>query len=461
VVFSEKLSVWRGNGQFLEAEAPLFNTLEMRRIIDVFNKKTEEINAYIDELSALNTELEVRQSLYRDLVENVDEIIYSLDAEGKITSINRAFEQLLERDRNRMMGRSMMVLAAKDGQEEMIRQKFKYVKERHEKVTFNYRATDVNMNIRYFKITWIPQLDEFGGLKQVLGTQTEITELINTQASLRRIFENEKRKLESIVDAKNEALSNVLSELIEKEKLASLGHLVSGVSHEINTPLGVSVLANSYLEKESKETRRLLASGELTLVGLNAHLDKIDETTAILNANLNRAVALVKSFKEIAVRQNIEELETFNVRQYIDMVMLSLKHEYKNRAISFNVDCPEDLTLSTYPGALSQILTNLIMNALNHAYDPGGWGTIKISVSKTEDVAQIVFEDDGKGMPAEVVERIYEPFFTTNRGSGGSGLGLNIVYNIVTGQLEGRIKCTSVPSKGTRFEIEFSTAEKQ
>lgn len=459
VIFSEKLSEWEGGRLLFEYQAPLFNTLELRRIIDVFNKKTDDVNAYIEALNALNAELEVRESLYRDLVENVDEIIYSLDTKGNLTSLNRAFEDLLERDRSYMIGKNMLVLAAKDGQEQLIRQKLKSVKEYLEKVTFNYKATDVHMATRYFKVTWIPRLDEKGGLKQILGTQTEITELIKTQASLSRIFKNEKRKLESIVDEKNEALSNVIGELIEKEKLASLGHLVSGVSHEINTPLGVSVLANSFLERESNDMRQLIASGELTLERLNGHLNIIDETAVILNTNLSRATTLVKSFKEIAVRQNIEERETFNVREYIDMVMLSLKHEYKHRPINFDIKCAPDLTLWTYPGAISQILTNLIMNALNHAYDEGTRGTIKIGVKNKETLTRICFEDDGKGMSQETLDRIYEPFFTTNRGKGGSGLGLNVVYNIVTAQLEGRIKCTSVIGKGTRFDIEFDATE--
>lgn len=460
--FTERLESWRGGEiTFLESDAKqksVINTVELKRISEVFNQKSEEINAYIEELGALNAEVETREALYRDLVENVDEIIYSLDANGKITSINSAFERLLERDRTFMIGKSMTYLAAKDNQEEMIRQKFKYINEFHEKVTFNYRATDIRGNVRYFKITWIPQLDEYGQLKQIIGTQTEITELINAQASLRRLHEAEKRKLESIVDEKSEALTNVLDELIEKEKLASLGHLVSGVSHEINTPLGVSVLANSYLEKESKETHRKLESGALTLEELTAHLAKVDETTAILNTNLSRAVALVMSFKEIAVRQNIEAKETFNMRETIDMVMLSLKHEYKNRPIVFNIDCPPDLMLNTYPGAISQILTNLVMNALNHAYEMQDKGTISIRLRTADSTATLVFEDDGKGMSQEIVDRIFEPFFTTNRGKGGSGLGMNIVYNIVTGQLDGRIKCETSPGKGTKYEIEFAAA---
>lgn len=457
--FAERLEGWQGG--VLESDVKqksVFNTVELKRISEVFNEKSEEINAYIEELGALNAEVEAREALYRDLVENVDEIIYSLDEKGGITSLNRAFELLLERDRAHVVGMNMIYLAAKDNQEEMVRQKFKYINEFHEKVIFNYRATDVRGNVRYFKITWIPQLDEYGQLKQIIGTQTEITELINAQASLRRLHEAEKRKLESIVDEKSVALTNVLDELIEKEKLASLGHLVSGVSHEINTPLGVSVLANSYLEKESKETHRKLESGALTYDDLTAHLAKVDETTAILNTNLSRAVALVKSFKEIAVRQNIEAKETFNMREAIDMVMLSLKHEYKNRPIVFHIDCPPDLMLNTYPGAISQILTNLVMNALNHAYDKQDKGTISISLRTADSTATLVFEDDGKGMAQEIADRIFEPFFTTNRGKGGSGLGMNIVYNIVTGQLDGRIKCETSPGKGTKYEIEFAAA---
>ena len=242
---------------------------------------------------------------------------------------------------------------------------------------------------------------------------------------------------------------------MEKEKLASLGGLVSGVAHEINTPLGVAVSAASLMEVNNEKYKQLLKEGNLTKTGLISYMESVEETTAILSSNLLRAAELVKSFKAIAVNQASEERTKFNFKEYIGAILLSLKHEYKNRDIKFEVNCPTDLVVDNYSGAFSQIFTNLIMNSLIHGFKDNKSGLISIKVETINDILKIEYSDNGNGMSEEVRRHIFEPFFTTNRGKGGSGLGLNIVYNLVSGKMNGKIGCNSELGVGTKFIMEF------
>jgi len=454
--FSDNLAAWNSGDLILHENAELLKTKELRTIAEVFNEKSSEINAYIEELQDLNRALENREAQYRDLVENVDDLMYTFDVEGKILTINSAMEKVLNRDRSRIIGKHILDLVRNNQQENFVADRFNFLKETLQRVEFQYTAKDVNHKTRHYKIIWIPRLDEFGQLEQVIGAQNDITQLISAQESLKRIYETEKKLLENAISEKDETITNIVDALIEKEKLASLAQLVSGVAHEINTPLGVSVLANSYLVKTNCEMKDVLASGELTLEGLHTFIDSVTETGLILSTNLERASELVKSFKEVAVSQNIDEREWFKVKDHVEMVLLSMKHEYKNRPIQFELDIDEGLQIQSYPGAHAQIITNLVMNSLRHGYTDEMKGTIKIVVKQVEQIVRIVYEDDGLGMSDNVVSRIFEPFFTTNRGKGGSGLGLNIVYNTVTGLLGGRITCDSTLGKGTRFEITFT-----
>ena len=454
--FSDNLAAWNSGDLILHESTDMLKTKELRTIAEVFNEKSAEINAYIEELQDLNRALENREAQYRDLVENVDDLMYTFDMDGRILTLNSAMEKVLNRERSRVIGKHILDLVRNNQQENFVTDRFNFLKETLQRVEFQYTAKDVNHKTRHYKIIWIPRLDEFGHLEQVIGAQNDITELINAQESLKRIYETEKKLLENAISEKDETITNIVDALIEKEKLASLAQLVSGVAHEINTPLGVSVLANSYLVKTNREIKEVLATGELTLEGLHAFIDSVTETGLILSTNLERASELVKSFKEVAVSQNIDEREWFKVKDHVETVLLSMKHEYKNRPIQFEVDIDEGLEIQSYPGAHAQIITNLVMNSLRHGYTDEMKGTIKIAVKKVEHTVRMVYEDDGLGMSDNVVSRIFEPFFTTNRGKGGSGLGLNIVYNTVTGLLGGRITCDSTLGKGTRFEITFT-----
>ena len=243
--------------------------------------------------------------------------------------------------------------------------------------------------------------------------------------------------------------------------MASLGSLVSGIAHEINTPLGIGVTTASYLEQINNENRLKLTTGKMSRDGLLQFMENLDESITILNTNLYRAAELIKSFKQIAVNQSSELQVKFNLSEYIQAVLISLKHAYKNKNYIFDVDCPKSLLLYSYPGTFSQILTNLIMNSITHGFKGRAAGIVRIQAEATVHSVRLTYSDNGQGIPAANLSRIYDPFFTTNREHGGSGLGLNIVYNLVTTQLGGTIHCTSYPDQGTTFVIEWPLARKE
>lgn len=252
-----------------------------------------------------------------------------------------------------------------------------------------------------------------------------------------------------------ETLQQTQEQLIESEKMVSLGRLVAGVAHEINTPIGVSITASTFIQEKSLELMGLFQSGKLKRGDLEKFLESCIETHRILHLNLSKASNLVNSFKQIAVDQSVEEKRWFKLKEYINEVLLSLNPKLKKTKITVVVECPEELEIYSYPGGMSQIVTNFIINSLIHAYDDGDKGTISIKIAKDGEEISFIYSDDGKGVEKSYINKIFDPFFTTKRGAGGTGLGLNIVYNIVTHEYGGSIKCESSIGNGTTFIIKI------
>ncbi len=251
-------------------------------------------------------------------------------------------------------------------------------------------------------------------------------------------------------------LKETQSSLIQAEKMAALGGLVAGVAHEINTPLGIGVTASSHIADSIITLRETYESGAITQEDLENFLNTSDEAFKILSNNLTRAAELVQSFKQVAVDQNAEEIRFFNICEYINSVVLSLKPQLKKAQHTINIACDETLEIETLPGAFGQILTNLISNSIIHAYDPGQKGEITIRLERQgNNYIHLRYHDDGKGIADDLIGKVFDPFVTTKRGQGGTGLGLNIVYEIIRQKLGGTISCTSPPGEGTLFEIAF------
>ncbi len=249
------------------------------------------------------------------------------------------------------------------------------------------------------------------------------------------------------------ALQKAQKKLVESEKMASLGNLVAGVAHEINTPLGISVTSASFLEDITNDFSELFVLGQVSKEDFKKYIDDAIQSTKGIMLNLKRAAKLIQSFKNVAVDQTSEERRRFDLKNYIDEVLLSLQNKLKKTSHKITVDCPEGLEINSYPGAYSQIIANFIMNSLIHAFKEDEEGQINISVHVKDKYLHLVYKDNGRGLTKDVKSQIYEPFFTTRRGLGGSGLGMHIVYNLVTQSLRGSIECESVPGRGVKFDI--------
>ena len=250
-------------------------------------------------------------------------------------------------------------------------------------------------------------------------------------------------------------LKDTQTQLVQSEKLSSLGAMVAGVAHEINTPVGVGVTAASTLHVFAEKFNQRYQSGELRRSELDRFVEMVMESTQMILRNLQRAADLVQSFKQVAVDQSSGERRQFALKPYIEDVLLSLAPKLKKTAHRIEVDCPDSLYVDSYPGALAQVLINLITNSLIHGFEGRDDGRIHIAVGEAGGLVTLRYSDDGLGIPKQDQSRIFDPFFTTKRGAGGSGLGLHIVYNLVAQILGGTIAVSSEPGRGAEFVIRF------
>ncbi len=273
--------------------------------------------------------------------------------------------------------------------------------------------------------------------------------------------QDELGELAGNIDLMAQALRAHQQRLDEDEKMVALGGLVAGVAHEINTPLGIGVTTASYMQKINQESRDALMAGRFTKQDLVAYMDGMSESLDMLQFNLERGSRIIQSFKRIAVDQSADTLERFRVRPYIEGILLSLAHETKRYRHEVEIRCDEALQIRSHPGALAQILTNFIMNSLIHAFKEQEQGHILIEARKDADRFVLVYADDGCGIGEDAQKNIFKPYFTTKRDMGGSGLGLSVVYNLVTKKLGGTIAVLTGEQAGTRFEIVVPVKEDQ
>jgi signal transduction histidine kinase len=245
-------------------------------------------------------------------------------------------------------------------------------------------------------------------------------------------------------------------QLVEAEKMASLGGLVAGVAHEINTPLGISLTAASHLAEEAHRLRGKLAAGELRRSELEAFEHIATEATDLIVRNLKRASELVRSFKQVAVDQTLDEPRKVELGSAIRDILTMLAPALRRTPHRVELECPEPIELTLPAGALYQIVSNLVMNAIQHAFPHGRSGRVVVGVKRTANQIALSCCDDGVGMSEAVRAQIFDPFFTTRRGEGGTGLGLHILYNLVAQVLRGSVRCDSVPEQGSRFEVRWA-----
>ena len=272
----------------------------------------------------------------------------------------------------------------------------------------------------------------------------------------KKILEKQVKKRTEELELSLNTLKQAQNRLIESEKMASLGSLVAGVAHEINTPVGIGLTGISHLEDLTRVLKEKYEKEIMSQEEFEEYLITNTELSKLIHLNLDKAASLVRSFKQVAVDQSSEEKRKFNLYDYLNEILSSIHSVTKKTNIKIEIRCLSNIQIESYPGAFSQIITNLIMNSLTHGFSKKEKGLIIIDIKKINNQITIKYEDSGSGIKEENVKKIFNPFFTTNRKDGGSGLGLNIIYNIITSNFNGDIRCISQEGKGAQFLINLN-----
>ncbi|WP_372869880.1 two-component regulator propeller domain-containing protein [Shewanella sp.] len=307
--------------------------------------------------------------------------------------------------------------------------------------------------------------DEQGRPNRIMGTIKNIQRLKEAEEALRsfnaelehRVAERTRELSQKNDELKEtlEELSQARDELIDKEKMATLGGLVASITHEVNTPIGISVTAASHLEDRVREFTAAFENGEADETDFIQYQQEINDCCKLIRTNLERASKLISSFKKVSVDQSHEELREFDLSQYVDEIFVSLNPLLSRSGHHYSYECQPNLYINSNPGIFYQIISNLFNNSIIHAFPQGKSGNLTLTIKRSETGITIDYRDDGCGMSEDVKNRIFTPFFTTKRGKGGSGLGMNIVYNLVHQVLEGKISLQTAPGEGAHFTIEL------
>lgn len=301
----------------------------------------------------------------------------------------------------------------------------------------------------------------------ILERASNIEQLKNANISLeRRVEERTKELTEANLLLKKalEQRNEVQLQLVEMENMAALGTMMSSLTHEINTPIGVAITAISHLRSIQEQSYELFKQDKLKRSTLQRFFEESEESAEIIERNLMRSTNLIKTFKQLSIDQHSQDARKINVCGYLDEILLSLKPRLKRTKHKFCIDVDPELEIISNPGAISQLLINLIMNSAQHAFDQDTIGHIFFKVREFEGTTgeksiKVIYKDNGCGMSENTIENIYKPFFTSARNAGGSGLGMHICYNIVVKVLGGRIDCRSKLGKGVEFTITFPEAK--
>jgi len=294
---------------------------------------------------------------------------------------------------------------------------------------------------------------EFIGFR---GTAINITELKLTQVEIEKLNQNlEKTVAKRTQDLEQSMLQlrQTQEHLVESEKLAALGGLVAGVAHEVNTPLGIAVTATSVIQDVTNEANQAFNNQSLTTEQFQSLMQRMTESSSMLEHNLNRAAKLIRDFKQTAVDQVSESRSQFSIYQVLEALIASLHPETRKIPVTPVLEGDRTIMMNSLPGVLTQVISNLIMNSINHAFEESQQAEITIQFRADEQSIVVEYQDNGTGIEEASHQKIFEPFYTTKRGKGGSGLGLNLVFNLVKQKLKGELAFDSELGKGVHFQL--------
>lgn len=317
-----------------------------------------------------------------------------------------------------------------------------------------YVATTSSLSI-WVDLRTAPLLDEAGVVLGAIAIVEDVSARVEAETALRALNEELEQRVAARtaeLSGANEDLRRAMKQIAQSEKLASLGSLVAGVAHELNTPLGNARTVASTLHDHVREFRKEMAGGlrRSTLEGL---LTASDDATMLLERNLERAAQLIGNFKQVAVDQTSMRRRRFDLRQVIDEVLTTLQPKLRKQPHRMVIEVPDGVLVDSYPGPLEQVLTNFVLNSLVHGLAGCEGGVMTIAARADAEQVVIDYGDNGVGMDEKAAAKAFDPFYTTRLGQGGSGLGLYIVHNLVTGALAGSITLTTSPGQGVRFRL--------
>ncbi|MBY0243384.1 MAG: PAS domain-containing protein [Burkholderiaceae bacterium] len=424
------------------------------------------INGMLSTIEAREAALRRSQSLLENIVARSTAVIYIKDMAGLYMLINESFRMILPPGAPDPIGRHDREIFSSEIIDTLL-ENDRHVLETGAAAAYEESVPDSTGGIRTYISMKFPLLDEHGQIWALGGISTDITDRKRSEVAqmhYRDELEEQVALRTAQMAATNSELADSLEhlrraqdELVRSEKLAALGSLVAGVAHELNTPIGNSLLAVSTLADQTGEFQRLAEQG-LKRSTLQAFVADINDGCDIVLRNLRRAVDLVASFKQVAVDRATSQRRQFQLAELANEILLVLLPSFKKSGIRVRQDVPLDIVMMSYPGPFGQVLINLITNALMHGFEDRSEGDVLLSARMVAPgMVEITVSDNGCGIAPENMGRIYDPFFTTKLGRGGSGLGLNIVYNIVYGVLDGKIEVHSELGSGTHFTLTLPT----
>jgi PAS domain S-box-containing protein len=384
--------------------------------------------------------------LLQQVIDTVPAVINVKDRDLRYVLMNRYMSGIFSVEPAEAIGRTTSELMSRYGAAKTDENDKQVLKSRKGLGFYEEEYLDSKGNMRHWLVNKLPLLDADGEIERIVTVALDIGE--------RKRGEQEMRKARDAAETALRNLRETQASLIEAEKLAALGRLVAGVAHEVNNPVGISLTVASALERKTANFSDEVAHGQLRRSSLNDFLATSRDASSQLVANLNRAAELIQSFKQVAADRNYSDQRSFDLADLTEQVVLSLRPGLRKHNLTLQVDCQPNLMMNSYPGPYGQVLTNLFLNAVAHAFPDGRPGVIEISARESgKDNVEIIFADNGVGMSLDVRRRAFDPFFTTRRDQGGTGLGLHIVYSIVTNRLGGRLDLDSEPGGGTRIQM--------
>ncbi len=427
----------------------------------VFAHSRDQALGMAEQLARHNLEMARREQLMQLVMDSVPAALVAFDGNGHVRLGNRRYAAMFGLTPDVLPGRHVSDFATPEVLETFMpyyRQCLRRGSAQH------YRRQALNPVTGLEQVLDVDLVPEREGdsILGVFGLILDVTETVRAEQQIRDLNETLERRVEdrtAKLQAAMEDLRRSQDGLARSERMAALGALVAGVSHELNTPIGNSVMAASTIGDHAKGLARAVEQGQLKRSELNLFLAQLAEGSDLLQRNLHRAEDLLRSFKQVAVDQTSENRRQFDLAEVVGEIVDTLAPSLKRKPQRIEVAVATGLVMDSFPGPLGQVLINLINNAYVHAFDSdSGTGLVRVtaeaaSLADGREGVLLVVSDNGKGIPEQSIARIFEPFYTTRMGQGGTGLGLNITYNIVNGLLGGQIDVHSTLGESTRFEI--------